>query len=74
MTLATHLPLRASRAERRRERHAPVSAPVCSATVANKRGGGPEDRALYGCACGCTFQAAVTASVGCPHCGTGQAW
>ncbi len=35
---------------------------------------GCEDRALYHCHCGYVFVAAVTASVGCPHCGTAQAW
>jgi hypothetical protein len=39
-----------------------------------RRGGGPEDRALYSCMCGFAFKAAVTTSVGCPHCGTEQAW
>jgi hypothetical protein len=39
-----------------------------------RRGGGPEDRALYSCMCGYAFTAAVTTSVGCPHCGTEQAW
>jgi hypothetical protein len=34
----------------------------------------PEDRALYRCGCGHAFKAEVTTSVGCPHCGTGQAW
>jgi hypothetical protein len=34
----------------------------------------PEDTALYGCSCGFQFQAAVSTSVSCPHCGTGQAW
>jgi predicted Zn-ribbon and HTH transcriptional regulator len=33
-----------------------------------------EDTALYGCSCGYQFQASVTTSVSCPHCGTGQAW
>jgi hypothetical protein len=36
--------------------------------------GGPDDRALYTCACGYAFEADVTASVICPHCGAGQAW
>jgi hypothetical protein len=36
--------------------------------------GGPEDRALYVCRCGSAFQAIVTASVRCPHCGEPQAW
>jgi hypothetical protein len=39
-----------------------------------RRGGGPEDRALYSCACGFVFTAPVTTSVDCPHCGTEQAW
>jgi hypothetical protein len=34
----------------------------------------PEDSALYSCSCGFQFQAAVSTSVACPHCGTGQAW
>jgi hypothetical protein len=34
----------------------------------------PEDTAHYNCACGFQFQAAVSTSVACPHCGTGQAW
>jgi hypothetical protein len=34
----------------------------------------PEDVALYRCQCGYAFKAAVTTSVGCPHCGTDQAW
>ncbi|MCW3063801.1 MAG: hypothetical protein JWN32_973 [Solirubrobacterales bacterium] len=36
--------------------------------------GGPEDRALYKCGCGLAFQADVSASVGCPQCGSAQAW
>jgi len=34
----------------------------------------PEDQALYRCECGYAFKAEVTTSVGCPHCGTDQAW
>ena len=33
-----------------------------------------EDQALYRCQCGYQFKADVTTSVGCPHCGTDQAW
>jgi len=33
-----------------------------------------EDRALYHCHCGYVFHAAVSTSVGCPHCGSAQAW
>ncbi|MSW96365.1 MAG: hypothetical protein F2796_06150 [Actinobacteria bacterium] len=36
--------------------------------------GAPEDRALYICACGCGFHAAVTASVCCPDCAAEQSW
>ncbi len=36
--------------------------------------GGPEDKALYSCECGCAFQAPVSASVSCPRCGGDQAW
>jgi hypothetical protein len=38
------------------------------------RAGGPQDRALYICRCGSAFQAVVSASVRCPHCGDLQAW
>jgi hypothetical protein len=34
----------------------------------------PEDVAYYACACGFQFQASVSTSVRCPHCGSGQAW
>src|SRR4051794_9933006 len=34
----------------------------------------PQDQALYRCQCGYSFKAEVTTSVGCPHCGTSQAW
>jgi hypothetical protein len=34
----------------------------------------PEDTAHYVCSCGFQFQASVSTSVACPHCGTAQAW
>jgi hypothetical protein len=34
----------------------------------------PEDTAHYGCSCGFQFQAPVSTSVTCPHCGSPQAW
>ena len=34
----------------------------------------PEDVAHYACSCGYQFQASVSTSVCCPHCGSGQAW
>lgn len=39
-----------------------------------KESGGPMDNAQYRCSCGFVFDAAVSTSVACPHCGTGQAW
>ena len=36
--------------------------------------GGPNDRAHYACACGFVWEADVSASVACPHCGADQAW
>jgi hypothetical protein len=36
--------------------------------------GGPNDRAQYTCGCGFVWEADVSASVECPHCGTSQAW
>ncbi|MFL5843408.1 MAG: hypothetical protein ACJ762_01865 [Solirubrobacteraceae bacterium] len=39
-----------------------------------RESGGPIDNAQYSCSCGYVFQAAVSTSVACPHCGTGQAW
>jgi cell division protein FtsN len=49
------------------ERHAPRSS--------RKRTGGPsEDTAVYSCQCGYVFEASVSTTVGCPHCGHTQAW
>jgi hypothetical protein len=39
-----------------------------------RQSGGPDDHATYACTCGYVFDAAVSTSVACPHCGTGQAW
>ncbi len=36
--------------------------------------GGPQDLAAYRCSCGYVFEAAVSTTVGCPHCGGTQAW
>jgi hypothetical protein len=32
------------------------------------------DQAMYTCQCGFVFEAPVSTSVGCPHCGSTQAW
>jgi hypothetical protein len=37
-------------------------------------GGSPQDQALYSCSCGYAFDAVVSTSVDCPHCGDRQAW
>ena len=50
------------------------SARPLRATTSARRAGGPQDRALYSCACGHAFKASVSTSVGCPRCGTRQAW
>ena len=69
MNLTTRLPKRrAARPDRDAQRHESDEA------RAARRAGGPEDRALYSCMCGFAFKADVTTSVGCPHCGTEQAW
>jgi hypothetical protein len=39
-----------------------------------REAGGPEDQAHYSCACGYVFEAEVSTSVACPHCGIEQAW
>ncbi|HUE27207.1 MAG TPA: hypothetical protein VMP89_10580 [Solirubrobacteraceae bacterium] len=39
-----------------------------------RQGGQSQDRALYTCSCGFAFDALVSTSVDCPHCGSTQAW
>jgi hypothetical protein len=39
-----------------------------------REAGGMQDEAVYACECGFVFHAAVSTSVGCPHCGGPQAW
>ena len=48
--------------------------PVAGPEERSRREGGPQDVALFVCRCGSAFQAPVTASVRCPHCGDPQAW
>jgi len=55
----------------RRARHAAASA---GSRERNQRANVSQDAATYACECGYVFKAAVTTSVGCPHCGVGQAW
>jgi hypothetical protein len=61
----------------RRPHRAPAT-PAPSDDLADEQrmreSGGPDDRAMYTCSCGYVFEADVSTSVTCPHCGTGQAW
>jgi hypothetical protein len=49
---------------------APRDAPAHRERIAGRT----QDSALYTCQCGFVFEAAVSTSVGCPHCGGTQAW
>jgi rubrerythrin len=70
MQRATNLARRPHRGERR---PAPIDVRA-SERMRAQRTPAPEDQALYRCQCGYAFKADVTTSVGCPHCGTDQAW
>ncbi len=80
MQLTVHLPLPRRRpareaAKRRASHQAPAPArPALPARAARRRPPAPQDNAFYTCECGFAWTAAVTASVGCPHCGATQAW
>jgi hypothetical protein len=66
----------------RREPPAPVAEPEPAAEAEDdltderrlRASGGPNDRAQYTCGCGFVWEADVSASVACPHCGASQAW
>lgn len=65
----------------RHDRHLRAVPPVADAELFAvgpearvRAAGGPQDDASYSCTCGYVFRAAVSTSVACPHCGTGQAW
>lgn len=61
-------------------RAAPIADPTScgsgalSAAHPRRRLDVPQDHATYACRCGYVFEAAVSTSVGCPHCGDAQAW
>ncbi|HVL94329.1 MAG TPA: hypothetical protein VM266_00570 [Solirubrobacteraceae bacterium] len=75
MQLVSQLPTRIDFSLLSRSRpEAPRGGGRHSAGRQARRAGGPQDRALYTCGCGFAFTAAVSTSVGCPHCGAGQAW
>jgi hypothetical protein len=86
MTVQTRSPRTRSRPRLgRRARHIEVEAqppaaeprattPSPAEFAREREAGGPEDIACYRCSCGCIFQASVSTSVACPHCGSAQAW
>lgn len=39
-----------------------------------REAGASQDVAVYTCQCGFVFEALVSTSVDCPHCGGSQAW
>lgn len=67
-------PLTLSRRRTRRGGKRRAQAGVSADRERNQRANVNEDAALYSCSCGFVFKAAVTTSVGCPHCGCAQAW
>jgi hypothetical protein len=72
-TMTTRLRTRARRpAPTTRRVHRPEAASL--EVERHRLAGGPEDRALYKCGCGHAFRADVSTSVGCPRCGSAQAW
>jgi hypothetical protein len=73
MQLTTRLPKK-RRSTRPARRQTTSVSPEAAETRDARRGGGPEDRALYSCMCGYAFKAKVSTSVDCPHCGSQQAW
>jgi hypothetical protein len=72
MQMTRPLPLSRRRPTRLLKRRS--QADVSPGRERNKRANVSEDAALYSCGCGYVFKAAVTTSVGCPHCGSDQAW
>jgi hypothetical protein len=73
MQLTTRLPKKRRSTRPTHRQPTPVSREAAETRDA-RRGGGPEDRALYSCMCGYAFEAKVSTSVDCPHCGSQQAW
>lgn len=79
MTVRTrpHRPRTRPHIRRRPERSLPPVAtdpPQVQPQARERAAGGPEDRAAYRCSCGFVFEAPVSTTVGCPHCGGPQAW
>ncbi|HZE03778.1 MAG TPA: hypothetical protein VE127_01050 [Solirubrobacteraceae bacterium] len=50
------------------------STTVPSAAERRREAARSQDQAVYTCQCGYVFEAPVSTSVDCPHCGGAQAW
>ena len=74
LALTAHLPFRRTRPARPDCVAEPARSEALTRTQKARRAAGNEDRALYACSCGYAFTASVSTTVGCPHCGTAQAW
>ena len=57
-----------------RHASARIRAATPARTTGARRAGGPQDRALYRCACGHASVQAVSTTVACPACGSAQDW
>jgi hypothetical protein len=53
---------------------AAMHAAAVSYPARERAAGGPQDRALYRCDCGCAFLGRVEAGAHCPHCDSEQSW
>jgi hypothetical protein len=73
MTMQPLLSRRESSTRRRRAGHTRPDVAHASAEP-RRRESQSQDQALYNCGCGFVFEAPVTTSVDCPHCGGYQAW
>jgi hypothetical protein len=73
LALTAHLPFRRTRPARP-DCVAETRSEALTRTQKARRAAANEDRALYSCCCGYAFTAAVSTTVGCPHCGSAQAW
>ncbi|TML98805.1 MAG: hypothetical protein E6G10_21300 [Actinobacteria bacterium] len=71
---------RRRRSAERRRGHAPAARPPLDPAAPQPEPrireafGGPKDLATYTCVCGFQWEARVSTTVDCPHCGAGQAW
>jgi hypothetical protein len=68
-------PSQPRRIDRRTDHHpAPRGAEPASGEERTRAAGGPQDSALYACACGYAFAGDVHTHVACPKCGGEQVW